>query len=88
MFLGWGNGQIIPLATSLAINLFPARAGTVSAAVGTGSMLAGAIVSFLFGIMYSGTANSMSVLMIITSFIALVFCGLLLYLKKKDYKNV
>lgn len=88
LFLGWGNGQIIPLATSLAINLFPARAGTVSAAVGTGSMLAGAIVSFLFGIMYSGTANSMSVLMIITSFIALVFCGLLLYLKKKDYKNV
>lgn len=88
LFLGWGNGQIIPLATSLAINLFPSRAGTVSASIGTGSMLAGAIVSFLFGILYNGTPVSMSVLMIITSLISLLFCAILLFIKNKDYRNV
>jgi len=88
IFLGWGNGQIIPLTTSLSINLFPFRAGTVSATVGTGSMLAGAVISFLFGILYNGTPHSMSILMITSSLIALIFCTLLLYIKKKDYKNV
>ena len=88
LFLGWGNGQVIPLATSLAINIFPTRAGTASASIGTGSMLAGAIVSLLFGIWYDGTPISMSILMITTSLAALVFCFLLLYIKKKEYKNV
>ena len=88
LFLGWGNGQIIPLATSLVINLFPSRSGTVAASIGTGSMLAGAIVSFLFGVFYNGTPNSMSILMIVTSLIAVIFCILLLYTEKKDFKNV
>ena len=88
LFLGWGNGQVIPLATSLAINIFPTRAGTASASIGTGSMLAGAIVSLLFGIWYDGTPISMSILMITTSLAALVFCFLLFYIKKKEYNNV
>ncbi len=83
LFLGWGNGQVIPLSTSLAINLFPSKAGTVSAAIGTGSMLAGAIISLLYGLIYSGSPNSMSILMISTSLLAVVFCSLILFKKER-----
>ncbi len=74
LFLGWGNGHIIPLATAEAINLFPEKSGTVSASIGTGAVLSGAIVSLLFGLLYNGSPYTMTILMLFTSLAAVIYC--------------
>lgn len=81
-FLGWGNGQVIPIATAEAINLNPTQSGAVSAALGTASMLAGGIASLVFGYFYDGSPISMIILMMIMAFLTVIFC-FKLFLDKK-----
>tara|TARA_B100000686_G_scaffold344358_1_gene426816 strand:+ start:566 stop:1759 length:1194 start_codon:yes stop_codon:yes gene_type:complete len=82
IFLGWGNGHVIPIATSNAINLLPSKAGTASAALGTGSMLAGALASMIFGIFHDGTALPMAIIMTVMALVAFVACLSIIFFEK------
>ena len=82
ILLGWGNGHVIPIATANAINLFPSKAGTASAAIGTGSMLAGAFASMIFGIFHNGPPMPMTILMACMALVAFSSCLSIIFLEK------
>jgi DHA1 family bicyclomycin/chloramphenicol resistance-like MFS transporter len=76
-FLGWGNGQVIPIATASGVGLNPALAGTASAALGTAQMGMGAVASLLFGLFHDGTPTAMAALMASMALAALLSCALI-----------
>ncbi len=81
--LGWGNGQVIPIATASGVGLVPSLAGTASAALGTAQMGLGAVSSLLFGLFHDGTPTAMAALMAAMALAALLSCALVMSGRRK-----
>jgi len=81
--LGWGNGQVIPVATAKGVGLVESLAGTASAALGTAQMGMGALASLLFGLFHDGTPTAMAALMAAMALAALLSCTLVVTGRRK-----